>query len=88
MDMSEDCKREVMADEVRTSQDYRLNFRLKKACEKDVSTLCADVCPAAENGHPCGGLVLRCLTDKQDQIANGECKNEVCTPLLVGQLLG
>lgn len=42
----------------RMAQDYRLNFRLNKACEADISKLCPNLCSP---GAPCGGMVLQCL---------------------------
>jgi hypothetical protein len=59
-DMSKECKDEVVRDMNRMGQDFRLNFRLNKACESDISKLCNGLCNAA-NGSPCGGIVLQCL---------------------------
>lgn len=38
------CRREVQQYESSASQDYRLNFRLKKECKTDIDTLCKDAC--------------------------------------------
>ena len=47
------------------------------AClQDDIDTLCAGVCNAAA-GQPCGGLVLQCLQDKQDNITSQLCQEEV-----------
>ena len=51
----------------------RLNFRLTDKCEDDIETLCGDACNIYTN-QACGGRVLRCLTDKQEQV-----KSKVCT---------
>ena len=74
--MSTECKEEVMRDMNRAAHDYRLNWRLNHACEADINGLCAGVCNAA-SGQPCGGLVLQCLQDKQDNITSAECQEEV-----------
>ena len=55
----------------------RLNFRLKQACEEDLTQLCADVCSTSSGHHACGGLALRCLQDHQDAITAEECQKEV-----------
>ena len=58
--MSKECKDEVSRDMNRMGQDYRLNFRLNKACEADIGKLCGGLCSASQ-GQPCGGIVLQCL---------------------------
>ena len=57
---------QVSRDNNRMGQDYRLNFRLNKACESDVNKLCANMCSSSP-GTTCGGLVLQCL-----QVRTGE----------------
>jgi hypothetical protein len=42
--MSSECKAEVKRDEIRAAEDYRLNYRLNKACDAEIDTLCPDVC--------------------------------------------
>ena len=54
----------------------RLNYRLSVACEQDVEALCAQECHPAM-GQSCGGRVLRCLTEKQDQLSSQSCRDEV-----------
>ena len=61
------CKAEVQRQAQRQSTDYRLNFRLHRSCEVDVDELCADVCSPFQ-GQACGGTVLRCLTEKRDEV--------------------
>ena len=63
-----------MSDEVRSSQDYRLNFKLAEACKTDTAELCPNKCEASQ---ACGGQVLRCLTDKSDDIKSKACRDEV-----------
>jgi len=75
-DMSEACEAEVRRFENRENQDYRLNFRLNTACEVEIDMLCPDVCNPML-GEACGGSVLRCLSEKQDDIKEDECKKEV-----------
>ena len=66
-DMGGACKEEVQRQQQRENEDYRLNFRLNRACEVDVDELCADVCsPFA--GQACGGTVLRCLSEKREKV--------------------
>jgi len=43
-EMGSECRREVRRSMNRMAQDYRLNFRLHKACDADVASLCANVC--------------------------------------------
>ena len=50
----------------------RLNFRLSDKCEEDINTLCGEAC-ALYTGQACGGRVLRCLTEKQDQVQSKVC---------------
>lgn len=54
----------------------RLNFRLRDACEEDLSELCPNLCKEATK-HACGGRALRCLTDNAEQIRNKGCRDEV-----------
>lgn len=75
-DFSRSCKEEVREYENGAASDYRLNHRLSKACKADVDSLCASACNA-EEGQMCGGTVLRCLTEKRDQIKSDACKKEV-----------
>ncbi|KAK9820440.1 hypothetical protein WJX72_010380 [[Myrmecia] bisecta] len=75
-EMSAECKEEVQRDMIRSNEDYRLNYRLNKACQTDIEQLCSDEC-SPFLGQACGGRVLRCLTDKQDAIQSVECQNEV-----------
>lgn len=72
--MSSECKAQIISDEVRSSQDYRLNFKLAEACKTDTAELCANKCEASQ---ACGGQVLRCLTDKSDDIKSKACRDEV-----------
>ena len=56
----------------------RLNYRLTRACEADLNTMCTDVCVEAENeDKACGGTVLRCLADKIDDVTDDNCKQEL-----------
>eukprot|EP00798_Chlamydomonas_sp_ICE-L_P010489 gene10489-8455_t len=74
------CKVEIQSYENEMSKDYRLNFRLNSACQKDVKALCPSVCQMSDAGIPdqvCGGKVLRCLTDKLEDITDEACKQEV-----------
>ena len=48
----------------------RLNYRLNQACSDDLATLCSDVCNATSNHSPCGGVGLRCLQDKQEEVSS------------------
>ncbi|KAK9797745.1 hypothetical protein WJX73_005342 [Symbiochloris irregularis] len=73
---SGECREEVTRDQIRSNQDYRLNYRLASACEKDVAALCESECHPSM-GQSCGGRVLRCLTEKQDLLTSQECRDEV-----------
>lgn len=75
-DMSAECKTEVMKDQNRMAQDYRLNWRLNTACTSDIKRLCGGLCDTS-SGQPCGGVVLQCLQDKQDNITSSACQEEV-----------
>eukprot|EP01025_Chloroclados_australasicus_P015793 TRINITY_DN17633_c0_g1_i1.p1 TRINITY_DN17633_c0_g1~~TRINITY_DN17633_c0_g1_i1.p1 ORF type:complete len:858 (-),score=130.26 TRINITY_DN17633_c0_g1_i1:623-3196(-) len=72
-----ECRQQVLKDQQRSSQDYRLNFRLQNACEKDRQALCADVCNEDQGNTACGGRVLQCLTDKIDDVKQEDCQNEL-----------
>lgn len=73
--MGGDCRKEVRKNVNRMSQDYRLNYRLHKACKPDIDTLCKYKCKNPL--MPCSGKVLRCLQDKMDSITGTECRDEV-----------
>ncbi|KAF8068300.1 hypothetical protein HT031_001987 [Scenedesmus sp. PABB004] len=75
-DFGRPCLKEVAAYEQGSAQDYRLNFRLRKACDKDISKLCKDVCSPKQD-QVCGGTVLRCLTEHLDELASEGCRKEV-----------
>jgi hypothetical protein len=47
-DFGKACRQEVKNYEVNAAKDYRLNFRLKKACEDDVELICKDTCSIHE----------------------------------------
>lgn len=53
-----------------------MNHRLNLACSKVIDQNCADACPTFED-DVCGGRVLRCLTDIQENITDADCKKEV-----------
>ncbi|MEW5299471.1 MAG: hypothetical protein WDW36_002486 [Sanguina aurantia] len=75
-DFGKPCREEVVTYEAEISKDYRLNFRLNKACTQDVTLLCPGLCTQTD-GAVCGGKVLRCLTDKLEQVQEDSCKKEV-----------
>ncbi|GIL97843.1 hypothetical protein Vretimale_3387, partial [Volvox reticuliferus] len=75
-DFGKACNDEVSAYEAEISKDYRFNYRLHKACQKEVDKLCPGLCQT-NDGSPCGGKVLRCLTDKIEDIGDESCKKEV-----------
>jgi golgi apparatus protein 1 len=54
----------------------RLNHRLSQACKSVIDEKCGDKCPLNEP-ETCGGRVLRCLTDIQENITDADCKKEV-----------
>ena len=56
---------------------HRLNYRLNDACHDTITSKCADACTSQGMEQPCGGTVLRCLTEKLDEITNEDCKKEV-----------
>ena len=55
----------------------RLNYRLSTACHVTITEKCADACSSTSIEQPCGGTVLRCLTEKMEEITDEECKKEV-----------
>jgi len=75
-DFSKECKEEVRSYENEAASDYRLNYRLAKSCKADIDALCASSCKSDE-GQVCGGAVLRCLTERRDEIKSDACKQEV-----------
>jgi Golgi apparatus protein 1 len=75
-EMSTECKKEVKRDEIRSAQDYRLNFRLNKACDADIDALCFSAC-SPFMGQACGGAVLRCLQTKQANVTSEACKKSI-----------
>lgn len=75
-DFGKECRSQVQEYEAQASSDYRLNYRLAKACKADIGDLCSDVC-SSDDGTMCGGTVLRCLTDKKEDIKSEACQKEV-----------
>ncbi|KAK9867536.1 hypothetical protein WJX84_008718 [Apatococcus fuscideae] len=71
------CRSEVQRQQQNSATDYRLNFRLANACHTTIASKCSDACGAINLEQPCGGKVLRCLTDKLEEITDEECKKEV-----------
>lgn len=58
-------------------RDYRLNYRLDEACDRDAKEICGkDVCDRTQE-ISCGGKVLHCLVEKKDEIKAESCKQEV-----------
>ncbi|GJP67904.1 hypothetical protein CLOP_g24662, partial [Closterium sp. NIES-67] len=83
-DMGERCKEEVKKDEERSAQDFRLNYKLNRACFSDVQHLCMHSCEpkndsfvSGPTGDLCGGRVLQCLAGNASSIASAECREEV-----------
>lgn len=77
-EMSDECRAEVKKDELKASHDYRLNYRLQKACSGEVSRLCKkEAASCAEAGQECEGRVTDCLRAKLDDIRGEECRKEV-----------
>ncbi|CAL5218414.1 g90 [Coccomyxa viridis] len=71
------CKAEIQKHAANSATDYRLNYRLSIACHDTIMNKCADACTSTSIDQPCGGTVLRCLTEKLDEITDAECKKEV-----------
>lgn len=71
--MGSECRMEVRRSMNIMAQDYRLNYRLNKACTADIEATCQGVCTT----EPCGGAVLRCLQDNIDNLKGADCKEEV-----------
>ncbi|KAL4443753.1 hypothetical protein ABPG75_011490 [Micractinium tetrahymenae] len=77
-EMSQECKAEVKKDEIQASRDYRLNYRLFKACSAEMGRLCAaKVKSCFDAGAECRGVVADCLRDRLDDIHGEECRAEV-----------
>ncbi|KAK9865562.1 hypothetical protein WJX84_005695, partial [Apatococcus fuscideae] len=74
---STSCRTEVERQQQNSGTDYRLNFRLANACHSTIASKCSDACGAINLEQPCGGKVLRCLTEKIEEIQDEECKKEV-----------
>ncbi len=43
-DFGKECRSQVQEYEAQATSDYRLNYRLSKACKADIGDLCGDVC--------------------------------------------
>lgn len=68
-EMSDECRTEVKRHETRAAKDYRLNYRLNKACDLEIDRLCADVC-SPFSGQACEGTVIQCLTQKAENVTD------------------
>lgn len=71
-----ECKSAVERYQKRQGDDYRLNYRLNRACEVEVDKLCPDVCSPFQ-GSACGGAVLKCLSENKANISDTACRREV-----------
>lgn len=61
-DFGKACSEEVRGYEAEISKDYRLNFRLHKACEKDVDKLCPGLCQNSDGSvSSCSGGGVVCI---------------------------
>ncbi|KAL3684822.1 hypothetical protein R1sor_002844 [Riccia sorocarpa] len=77
-EMREECRKEVIADEVESAKDYRLNYRIYNDCYEDVTNLqTSQVCQVCKRSEPCEGIVLECLQTNMDQIKSEECLKDV-----------
>jgi golgi apparatus protein 1 len=74
--MGPECRVEVRRNMRIMSLDYRLNYRLKTACEGDIATVCSGACHAIV-AEECGGTVLNCLRDNMEKLQGAKCKEEV-----------
>eukprot|EP00798_Chlamydomonas_sp_ICE-L_P015369 gene15369-21453_t len=74
VDMSKECKTEVVKDMNHMAQDHRLNFRLETACKEDISKLCPNSCSSTP-GQSCGGLVLNCLQEDISKLCPNSCSS-------------
>eukprot|EP00884_Botryococcus_braunii_P009911 jgi/Botrbrau1/18921/Bobra.177_2s0075.1 len=75
-DVSSECKQEIEWDMLHSSQDYRLNYRLARACKEDRQTLCGEVCQESDT-QACGGRVLQCLNQQFRNLRSPDCRIEV-----------
>ena len=75
-EFSAECRAEVKRYEIRAGQDYRLQYRLSRACDAELDRLCAGVCSPFQ-GQACGGTVLACLVDKRESVADEACQKEL-----------
>eukprot|EP00850_Spirogloea_muscicola_P014522 SM000105S13867 [mRNA] locus=s105:179263:185692:- [translate_table: standard] len=76
-EMGTECKEEVKRNELRSAQDYRLMYRLSKACYSDVQKLCLHACDKTSVSDTCSGKVLKCLTENMENLTSDSCKKEV-----------
>uniref|UniRef100_A0A7R9V0N1 Golgi apparatus protein 1 n=1 Tax=Chlamydomonas euryale TaxID=1486919 RepID=A0A7R9V0N1_9CHLO len=76
-DMTSACKKQVERDQNMAARDYRLNFRLSAACGGDISRLCGDTCLQGGAAGSCGGVVLQCLQDNEDNVTDAACQEEI-----------
>lgn len=83
------CRNAVKQMTVRTFQDYRLDYRIRTACQGDIDTICrkerlfvdslgvAALSNASWHEHGTAGTVLQCLKANYTKIADAGCKQEV-----------
>eukprot|EP00850_Spirogloea_muscicola_P000097 SM000001S04499 [mRNA] locus=s1:550290:556763:- [translate_table: standard] len=76
--MSEECKKEVKSDMEHSAQDYRLNYKLTKACVKETSSLCLHACDEVEaaGSDTCNGKMIECLEKNVGNLSSS-CGEEV-----------
>ncbi|WIA10933.1 hypothetical protein OEZ85_011098 [Tetradesmus obliquus] len=75
-ELSGGCREEIDSMIERRVRDFRLDSRLKKACEKDIGNMCAW---GGDMGtmDTYDSMVMNCLQDFRDEIKSDACKSQV-----------
>lgn len=74
-----ECRAEVLKLTERQEQDYRLDYRLRTFCERDIIESCAEEKATADKASDASGAVIACLKREygQGNVKRQDCAGEV-----------
>ena len=74
---SPECKDEFEKMMERRAADFRLDFKLREMCKRDIDQLCSYEKESLDSVEGFDARVIVCLQDFRDELSDGECRNAV-----------
>lgn len=74
---SPECKDEFEKMMERRAADFRLDFKLREMCKRDIDQLCSYEKESLDSVEGFDARVIVCLQDFRDELADEECRNAV-----------